>query len=128
MEDIFLLHAEYVAVGLSISSCDFDGNVELLEPDINNLVPLVFSAFNKPLTSPECLTLKNAITNDLWQAYVNCINIPIQAVRELRYKNECDALYLSIVEKSIITNTTPDFTPWIQLKEDIRKSLPYYEE
>lgn len=123
--NISLLHNELVSVGLSISGCDSSGNVHLNEPDTNNLAPLVLAAHEKPLTSDECIALQAAITNEQWLAYGDCRKQPVRVNRAERYKNECDPLYLKITEDALKANTTPDYSEWLSLKENIRLELPY---
>ena len=125
--NVSLLHNELISVGLSISGCSSDGTVHFIEPDTNNLAPLVLAAHEKPLTSDECLTLQAAITEEQWLAYQDARKAPIRAQRAERYKTECDPLYLKITEDALKANITPDYSEWLSLKENIRLELPYPE-
>ena len=128
IENIVILHQELISAGLTISGCDSYGNVQLLEPDTNNLVPLVLAAHEQSLTSTEALTLQAAITNEQWLAYQDVRKQPIRQQREARYRTECDSLYLTITENALKAQTTPDYSTWLSLKQEIRESLPYEDE
>jgi hypothetical protein len=121
------LHLELESIGLSISGCDNLGNVQLSDPDTNNLVPLILAAHNKPLSSDECLSLKAVITNEHWISYVNVRNAPISLQRQVRFKEITDLMYLKIIEEAHVNNTTPDISDWIAAKNTIREQLPYLE-
>ena len=125
IENVGLFHSELVAAGLSISGCDSSGNYHLTQPDENNIGPLVLAAHGMALTSDECLALQAAITEDAWLAYQDARKAPIRAKRAERYKHECDPVYLKITEDALKANTTPDYSEWLQLKENIRLELPY---
>ena len=120
-------HNELVSVGLIIAGCDGEGNVHLLEPDTNNLAPLVFAAHEQPLTSTECLALQAAISELQWAAYVDCRKQPIRGQREARYRTETDALRMKADEDAFKNNTTPDLSTWVAAKDQIRIDLPYQE-
>jgi hypothetical protein len=51
----------------------------------------------------------------------------IEELRQRRYREECDPLYLSLVEAAAIANTTLDLSSWLELKAQIRIDLPYVE-
>ena len=128
MLDVLLFHNEVVSCGLNVSGVDASGNLGLLTPDTNNLAPLVLAAHEQPLTSDECLALQAAITEEQWLAYQDARKQPIRAMRAERYKTECDPLYLKITEDALKANTTPDYSEWLTLKENIRQELPYDSE
>ena len=123
------LNNELISVGLSIFGCDSSGNVQLLEPDTNNLVPLVLAAHEQPLNSTECLALQAAITNEQWLAYQDCRKAPIRSLREQRYRAETDALFMVACEDSTIgdSNWLAAIESWRTAKENIRTELPYEE-
>jgi hypothetical protein len=136
--NISILHQELTSIGINISGCDSSGNVQIssrptcpegeeltwVDPT-DNLVALVLVAHEQPLTSDECLALQNAVSEDTWLAYQECRKQPIRTQREFRYRTEADSLYLKITEDSIKNNTTPDYSPWILLKDTIRTELSY---
>lgn len=121
------LHNECVACGLLISCCESDGTIQFLEPDSNNIAPLILSAHNKPLSSDECLALQSALTEDQWLAYQDARKAPVRAQRAERYRQEADPVYLKITEDAIKANTTPDYSEWVTIKDQIRTELPYPE-
>ena len=134
MMNISVLHDELSSVGLAISGCDSSGNVHLLEPDTNNLVPLVLAAHEQLLTSTECLTLKDAITNEQWLAYQEVRDAPMRQAREAKYREMADALLFKAIETAtqVVEGKTvtlvfdkADLDAWKTTKEAIRVELPY---
>ena len=128
INNIGIFHNELTSVGLNISGCDSNGGIQFTQPDTNNIAPLVLAAHEQPLTSDECLALQAAITEQQWTAYQETRKEPIKAQRAERYKSECDPLYLKITEDALKANTTPDYSEWLTLKENIRLELPYDSE
>ena len=155
MYNVSLLHSEVTALGIPISGADSEGNVSLLLQrnkviSIDNqdgtfgshtldeasdeyiranlLISMVINAHGKSLTSAECLTLQQELTELEWDAYCDARKAPIRQARAARYASECDALYLSLVETAFKANTTPDLTTWASLKDQIRLELPYPTE
>jgi hypothetical protein len=51
----------------------------------------------------------------------------IEELRQRRFRDEADVLYLKITEEALVANTTPDYTEWLTLKATIRADLPYSE-
>lgn len=129
-----ILHNELELVGLTISGCDSEGNVHLLEPDTNNLVPLVFAAHEQSLTSTECLALQAVITPEQWQVYCNVRDAPMRQARELKYREMADALLFKAIETAtqVVEGKTvalvfdkADLDAWKATKKAIRVELPY---
>jgi len=55
------------------------------------------------------------------------INGYIRGLREKKFKEEADPLFLTITEDALRLNTTPDYTEWLLLKDSIRNKFPYHE-
>jgi hypothetical protein len=51
----------------------------------------------------------------------------IEELRQRRFREEADPLYLRLIEESLIATTTTDLSSWITLKAQIRLELPYSE-
>lgn len=51
----------------------------------------------------------------------------VQMMRQMRYKNESDGLYIEAIKDGMLNNTAPDFTAWLAKVEQIRTELPYPE-
>jgi len=51
----------------------------------------------------------------------------IRSLREKKFKEEADPLFLTITEDAIRLNITPDYSDWLLLKDSIREKFPYHE-
>lgn len=132
--NISSLHDELVSVGLSIVGCDSSGNVQLIDPDTDNLIPLVIAAHEQLLTSNECLALQSAITGEQWLAYQDIRNAPMRQAREAKYKLMADALLFKAIENATqvaegeavtLVFDKADLDVWKTTKDVIRAELPY---
>ena len=130
INDNLLLYKELASIGLFVAGFDVEMNVQLLEPDTNNLVPLVLSAHSQPLSSDACQSLKQAITTDQWDKYCEARNEPIRQQRNTRYRNETDPMRLSLDDKHEIGSEEwlAGLTNWKAAKQAIRESLSYEVE
>ena len=132
--NILLLLNEINSVGLNANMCNSDGDINLTEPDITDLVPLVLAAHGQPLSSDECLALQMALTEQQWLAYQDARKAPIRQQRAERYKNECDAMFLKCFEEATLVEdgdyynckvAKANFDGWKAAKEIVRSELPY---
>lgn len=134
IENIKLLYDELVACGLAVVGIDGQDNVHFAQESESEISPLIIAAHDKSLDSVECLALKQAISLDLWDAYVAARNAYIEEQRIQRYRNETDPLFMKVMEEATVI---PDgdycqiklplttFQEWKANKEAIRAELPY---
>lgn len=136
IQNVGLFHSELVSCGLKISGADSSGNIHFMEPDVNDIGPLVAAAHGQSLASDECLALQAAITEDQWNSYIAARQAPIKAQRAERYKNETDSLFLKCFEEATVVEdgdyynckvAKTDFDGWKAAKQVIREELPYEE-
>ena len=131
---IYLLHKELLAIGLSILGCDESGHVNLKSPDINDLIPLALSAHGQSLSSTECKALQAVITPAQWLAYCEVRDAPARQAREVKYREMADALLFKAIESAAqvvegkevtLVFDKADLDTWKATKEAIRVELSY---
>lgn len=141
IENILQFHNELISIGLSISGCDSSGNVQIssrptcpegeeltwVDPT-DTLIELCLAAHEQPLSSTEALALQAELSEAEWLAYTEVRKQPIRNARAARYKEECDVLYLKLIEDATVANTTPDLSTWVAAKNAVRADLPYESE
>jgi len=90
------LHGELKAAGVSFSGVGSDGTVTNLQPGQEALAALVVAAADKPLTSSECLAVRDALGagSQQWVAY--------QAVRQSGVEHSRIEQYQTEVLKMIV--------------------------
>ena len=85
-----------VSIGLGINGCSYDGRVDWSGTPNEPLASLVFKSLDKPLTSPECLALKAAITPEQWTAYQAVRKVPVDNKRLDKFQTEVLVLLVKL--------------------------------
>lgn len=124
--------SEFKAVGLQINGMDSDGNVSWASTPNNELAMLLIYAHEKGSGSPEITALRDhlGVESVEWVAYVEARKQPVQQARQLRYREETDALRLKADEDHTIGSDEwlAAIEAWKAAKEAIRLELPYEVE
>lgn len=95
------------------------------------LSALVIAAHRKSSDAPELTNLRDYLKADTrWDAYVDARKKPIQQARQLRYREETDALRLKADEDYVVGSAEwlAAIEAWKAEKAAIRSELPYEVE
>jgi len=94
------LHNELGAAGIAFSGVSSDGTVSDLQPGQEALAALVLAAADKPLSSPECLAVRDALgaESPQWIAYQAARQLGAEHARIDKYQTEVLKLIVGLFE------------------------------